>query len=313
MSAQGPPPPGRAGSNEAVALGFEKWSGAGNDFLLVDSADLRGAADDDPSLLARRLCARRVGVGADGLILLDRISSCARFYNPDGSAAGFCGNGARCLGALLLEASGRARVSFRLGEIHCEAWSAVATPPDTIVTMPAPRVRRDTLPETVLERALGHHLGQLSAAALIEVGVPHLVLLFRGSPCWLLMDAEMVPQVGAAVRRDPFFGAGGTNVSFLCAGIHGDRAAWRLRTYERGVEGETLACGTAAVAAGALLLEGAADPQAGSAKRDGRDADSVELQVASGERLRVERKGPAWLLQGPAVRIFRGVCELPGR
>lgn len=301
---EGNPPPRfdqEGGGGPQIA--FEKWSGAGNDFVLLRRAELPGqlAACD----LAREICRRRRSVGADGLIVYDAQNARARLLNSDGSPAAFCGNGARCLGAYLLCGGVPGPVSFSLGEIDCQAWPLPQSGGETAVTVPAPRQVVGEIPREILARALGDHHGQLAAAALLEVGVPHLVLQFRGSPCWLLMDTEPVLRIGAALRRDPFFGPQGTNVSFLFAGLRGDRAAWRLRTYERGVEDETLACGTATVAAGALLLRRAGRTEAADA--------AVALQVASGERLRVERKGPAWILQGPAQRVFRGVFEMRGR
>ncbi|MBD3237116.1 MAG: diaminopimelate epimerase, partial [Candidatus Eisenbacteria bacterium] len=84
-----------------IVLPFEKWSGAGNDFLLVHARDLL-AASARPAL-TRRLCARRTGIGADGLIVLRASTRAAEYRNADGRRAAFCGNGARCVGARLLQ------------------------------------------------------------------------------------------------------------------------------------------------------------------------------------------------------------------
>ena len=261
---------------------FYKMSGSGNDFLVID------ARVDPPGSLADadvigRLCARGTGVGADGIVFLERSDSAdvrLAYLNSDGSRAEFCGNATLCTTRLAAElgagaAAGmtietdsglvQARLSDGLPEIDLQPVTDVQARYDQIALEP-----------------------DESRAGFAIVGVPHLVV--RCS------DVETVDVVGRGrpLRSDPSFPRG-TNVSFVSRAASG---AWRMRTYERGVEAETLACGSGAVATGLLLaLWGEAEPP-------------VEIETRSGRclRVRLERQGNGWLpsLAGEGRIVYEG-------
>jgi diaminopimelate epimerase len=274
-------------------LACEIWSGAGNDFVLIDAAGLpprtaRGA-------LARHACAGGCGRQVDGLILV--AGQRAELWNRDGSHPAFCGNGARCVAARLLERLGTDRVHLRFGDLSLVGWREGR---EIAIRVPAPRRLRRRPNPMLLRDALGGAAPQLSDAALIRAGVPHLCLRLtagRGRQALVPTRHAALRALGRRLRAAAAFGPGGTNVTFVW-GPTGRRAIFDTRTYERGVEDLTRACGSGALAAARLLF--------------GRGSDkTVTLRVASGARLTVERAGAGWVLRGPARRIKRGGLTLP--
>jgi len=263
-------------------LPFFKMHGGGNDFVLVDHR-LPILAEADQPAFARRVCHRQTGVGADGLILLE-LSRCAdlrwRFYNADGSQAEMCGNGARCA-ARFAVLHGMAGQNLSLetlaGIIHAEVHDHRAR-----ITLPGVGEARLHLDVPINDLTLHGHFQ--------PVGVPHVVF-----PVADLEDAP-VTQWGRAVRFHRLFQPAGTNVNFIrVTGPH----ALTVRTYERGVEDETLACGTGAVAS-ALV-----------AARLGQVSSPVLVETRGGEVLTVSfaRQGEALtdiLLEGEALVVFQG-------
>ena len=210
---------------------FWKLTAAGNDFVLLSGA-VRS-----PAALARRLCDRRLGVGADGLLVARRAAGAVRvdYFNADGSRA-FCGNGSRCA-AWWLAAAGRGRRRLTMDTAGGPVWALLTG---------ARRVRiglRDVqrLRSGVRVRAGG----RIWTADLVDTGVPHAVVRVPGRE----LETLAVRELGARLRAHPAFGAAGANVNFVAA----DGEVCRLRTFERGVEDETWACGTGAVAAAAVL------------------------------------------------------------
>ncbi|MBW1989422.1 MAG: diaminopimelate epimerase [Deltaproteobacteria bacterium] len=209
---------------------FMKMSGSGNDFILGDNRQGTFAYEDMPAL-ARRLCARKVSVGADGLILLensDEADFAWRFFNADGSEAEMCGNGARCA-ARFAYLSGIAGKDMRFvtlaGVIHAQVADGTVR-----VRMTPPM---DLVPEVCLDVD-----GEPVRLFSVNTGVPHAVVRVDD------LEAVDVDGLGRRIRFHEHFAPAGANVNFLWA----DGAETRIRTYERGVEGETLACGTGAVA-----------------------------------------------------------------
>ena len=212
-------------------LEFAKLSGTGNDFILIDNRSglVRPEALPD---LARRICRRRVSVGADGLIAIEdseRASFRWRFYNADGSEAAMCGNGGRCA-ARFACARGICgpRLSFETlaGIIHAE--------------VKARTVKLELLPPEKLTQDISISLdSEVVRMDAITVGVPHVVIHTGDLEAW------DVDRVGRRIRFHPLFQPEGTNVNF--ARVEGPSEI-SVRTYERGVEGETLACGTGSVA-----------------------------------------------------------------
>ncbi|HEV2097043.1 MAG TPA: diaminopimelate epimerase [Chthoniobacterales bacterium] len=266
-------------------LRFTKMNGAGNDFVLLDNraGDLRLTAEQ-----ITRICDRHRGVGADGVLVLERPSNGAdfrmRYYNSDGGEAEMCGNGARCFARFASHVAGPfEQLSFETpagvigaqieGELVCLRMS---DPSD---------LRLDLEIEAN---------GAIVRARYINSGVPHVVV-----PVPKIADVD-VRSIGASIRRHPMFAPKGANVNFS-----EQRADNRIaiRTYERGVEDETLACGTGVVAS-ALIF----------AATHGVDGP-IGVLVRGGPELKVDftRKGVQFrdvTLTGPADFAFEGTMRL---
>ncbi|MBW3670593.1 MAG: diaminopimelate epimerase [Acidobacteria bacterium] len=225
--------------NSLVDIRFAKLSGAGNDFVVIDH---RSGGVEDPASLARTVCTRRLSVGGDGLILLEHSKTETfrmRYFNADGSEADFCANGTRCAaryahrvgiaGDDMTIETGAGRVDARV--IGSEVELALQPP-------------RGWQPEKTLETTAG---GVIPGSALI-VGVPHYVIWSDPEEFW----TKSIDALGSEIRRHPDLGPAGANVNFVR--VDGAEEI-SVRTWERGVEGETMACGsgvTASVAAAAL-------------------------------------------------------------
>jgi diaminopimelate epimerase len=256
----------------------EIWSGAGNDFALVEAAAIRGIGT--PRALARVAGAGACGRRVDGLIVV--AGAHAELWNRDGSHPAFCGNGARCVAARRLAETGAEWVALRFGRVRLRAWREGR---GIAIRVPRPRTRRRRPAPGPIAAALAGAGARLVDAAWIEAGVPHLCLRFALAPG----PATRLRRIGGALRRARGFGPGGTNVTFVWPGAGG---VFEVRTYERGVEDLTRACGSGALAAARLL-------------RDGGAAETVRLRVASGARLTVRAEASGWVLCGPARRITR--------
>ena len=212
-------------------MNFTKMSGTGNDFIVIDS--FHQPVDIDYAQFARKYCTRKVSVGADGVLVLGpgdgTVDFTYRIFNADGTEAEMCGNGARCAAAFAVERSiAGVRMRFRTLAGIVEAR---VNPDDVSIRVTEPRGLQKDIAITVDGRETAvHH---------INTGVPHAV--------WFTDDLDRFPvdAVGRAVRIHPFFSPAGTNVDFVQVAGPG---SVRVRTYERGVEAETLACGTGAVA-----------------------------------------------------------------
>jgi diaminopimelate epimerase len=269
-----------------MVLDFTKMNGAGNDFVLVDDR-LQALSLTREQVV--RLCDRHRGVGADGLVLLvpcfsGKADWAWRFYNSDGSAAEMCGNAARCFGRFVQRRTG-IRGGFAFETLA--GVIGVRFVGDAVeVSLTEPRDLR--LNEVVPLRAGPQTLHS------VDTGVPHAV--------WFVPDADqaMLEQLGPEVRRHPHFQPRGTNVNFVQVLSPG---RIRVRTFERGVEAETLACGTG-VTASALVtarLHGFGSP--------------IKVQVQSGEELEVgfEQREGRFVnvrLTGMAQFVFEGKIEI---
>ncbi len=215
---------------------FTKMTGSGNDFLLIDNRELKLSGEHGRDL-ARLACRRKLSAGGDGLILIENdpeVDFAWRFFNADGSEAEMCGNGARCAArfALLKGVTNKERFSFRTlaGVVEATIMGQGAR-----VAMPRPH----GLELDIAIDLNGHPI----SLDFINTGVPHAVD-FADSPEHL--EAMDVHERGRAIRRHERFAPAGTNADFVVVtGPHG----LQIRTYERGVEGETLACGTGCIAA----------------------------------------------------------------
>ena len=272
-------------SKPMPTLHFTKMNGSGNDFVILDNRDLRHSLDKGA---IARLCDRHRGIGADGLIAVEPARNGAdfrmRYYNADGGEAEMCGNGARCF----------ARFASRLAEKK----NAISfeTPAGTI----GARMLGDNV-QIVMSTPHSLSIGtELMAGDTkltvhsINTGVPHAVV-FVGDP-----TRTDILKLGAALRYHPHFAPAGTNANFA-AKLPGGGIA--LRTYERGVENETLACGTGVTAAALIFsrLTGAPSP--------------VSVRVRGGDALEVgfESDDDGWknvTLTGPADFVFEGNVPL---
>jgi diaminopimelate epimerase len=260
---------------------FHKMSGSGNDFIMVDATrEPAGSLAD--ALTIRALCARATGVGADGIVFLERSDVAdlrMRYLNSDGSPAALCGNASLCTARLATELGLVTTADFSIesdaGVLGARFLNGVAE----VDLQPVSELRVD-LPFRLLdsERWVGFALA----------GVPHLTVRVDD------VDAVDVVRRGRPLRFEPSL-AQGANVNFVSPD---GESGWRIRTYERGVEGETLACGTGSVASAILLTaHGEAD-------------GLVRLRTRSGleHRVRLRREGDAWRpsLSGESRIVFDG-------
>ncbi len=241
---------------------FFKMTGTGNDFIMIDNR--KGLIDADHCQdLVRRACRHKLSVGADGMILIENdpeVDFKWRFFNADASEAEMCGNGARCAArfAYLTGIVRKPRMAFRTlaGIINAELL-------DNRVKV------RMTPPHSLRLNLKVEAEGRSFDLDFINTGVPHTV-------CFLADEEELesidVQRWGHALRFHPQFQPAGTNVNFVCVK---DSHHIIVRTYERGVEGETLACGTGAIAS--TLIPAARD----------RVASPVEVRTRSGELLTI--------------------------
>ena len=269
---------------------FVKMSGAGNDFVVIDNRDGR---IQDGSSAARILCDRHNGVGGDGLLLLEPSSKVAyrmMYYNADGSYGGMCGNGGRCI-ALYASRTGIAPVDHQFEALD-HVYLADVSEGMVRLTMKDPRL---------LNRRMMLPIGKKRIPVFfIDTGSPHVVVAASHLTKKGLGTLD-VKKLGQLIRYHEKFSPQGTNVNFVEIGR--DKSVV-IRTYERGVESETLACGTGSIAAGifACVVEGLAAP--------------IVVLPRSGERLivnfRLERNGDirGVILEGPAKETFRGSVEI---
>lgn len=260
---------------------FYKMSGSGNDFIMVDAMkEPPGSLADTATVQA--VCARATGVGADGIVFLEpsRVADYRMTYlNSDGSRADLCGNASLCSARL---ASELGLVRAREFQVETDAGvlgARLGKSGPEVDLLPVTDVR----PRLPFRLAPGEHWIGFALA-----GVPHLVVRVDD------VGAIDVIGRGRPLRHDPTL-AQGANVNFVAAGRAGE---WVVRTYERGVEGETLACGTGAVATAILLAE------AGEAE------GVVPLTTRSGRVLtvRLQRSSGGWQpsLSGEARLVFEG-------
>lgn len=269
-----------------MILEFTKMNGAGNDFVLVDNRAQNIRLTTEQVV---RLCDRHRGVGADGVMLLVPARTAEAdwawdFYNSDGSVAEMCGNGARCFGRYVQKLTGANH------DLRFETAAGIITasfPGDRVtvnLTQPKELRLNQTVPLATGEAAI-HSL---------NTGVPHAVLYVPDA------DQAMVMALGPEIRRHALFAPRGTNVNFVQ--VLGANHI-RVRTFERGVEGETLACGTG-VSAAALI----------SARVHGFTSP-VKVQVQGGDQLEVsfQDNGAEFAdvrLTGPADFAFTGRIEI---
>jgi diaminopimelate epimerase len=270
-----------------MTLNFTKMNGAGNDFVMLDNRDLSLALTKDQ---IEKLCDRHRGIGADGLICVEPATEGGdfkmRYYNADGGEAEMCGNGARCFGRFVNHLHGDSLSNIRF-ETLAGMISAEFEAGQVRINMSAPHGLKlgETLPVA----------GTTLSVHSVNTGVPHAVVFVE--------DLENVPvrEWGAALRYHEAFKPKGTNANFAKV-LAADSIA--IRTYERGVEDETLACGTGMVACALIHheLTGAASP--------------ISVLVKGGDTLRIGFTESApheytdVTLFGPADFVFQGTVQL---
>lgn len=269
-----------------MVLDFTKMNGAGNDFVLIDNRAGKVSLTTDQIV---RLCDRHRGIGADGLMLLvpartGKADWAWDFYNSDGSAADMCGNGARCFARYAQRTTGMTR-DFTF---ETAAGIIAASFRGDLVTVNLTKPK-----ELKLNQSVPLSTGTTTLHSF-NTGVPHAVQYVPDA------DKAMVMQLGPEIRRHTHFGPRGTNVNFVQ--VLGPNHI-RVRTFERGVEGETLACGTG-VSASAMI----------SARVHGFTSP-VKVQVQGGDQLEVsftEANGEFdnVRLTGPADFVFSGKIEI---
>lgn len=274
--------------SKSLAVNFVKMTAAGNDFVLVDNRDARMVIDW--AVFARAACDRRYGVGADGLLVIERSSRAdfkMIYYNSDGSHGGMCGNGGRCASRYVMEEGKYRSAQFEaLGYIYRARELG-----DTISL-------RMKNPKLLLARTKLSLFRTKILFTWINTGAPHAVMFLDEVPSGLrrrLLEPD-INAIGRRIRSHRRFAPEGTNVDFIKLI---DDNTISMRTYERGVENETLACGTGAVASAVV-----------SAQRFGL-RPPIAVKTRSGEvltvsfRLRGERVSDVDLT-GNAARVFSG-------
>jgi diaminopimelate epimerase len=268
----------------AKSVRFEKYTGAGNDFIVVDNRKnaLRGGMGP----WAVKQCDRKNGVGADGVLLLEvskRADARMRIFNPDGSQAEMCGNGVRCLAHFALaHRAAKAVMTIETGAGLIHVWVRGNT---VKAKLTDPKDFRADVDVRVN--------GRTERVQFLNTGVPHAVVVESA------LGKADVQARGRAIRYHEAFAPKGTNVNFVRFGS-GSRI--EVRTYERGVEGETLACGTGSTASAlvAARLKNLKSP--------------VDVKTSGGENLRVYFKETNGrfedvYLEGPVRKTFEGSIE----
>ena len=264
-----------------TSLHFVKMAAAGNDFIVIDNR--RGLLKKDLLGLAKKLCDRKYSIGGDGILLLEksrRADFRMRIFNPDGSEADMCGNGVRCLAKYAVDkkiAKKKHRIETGAGIIEAEVRGNGVK-------------AHLTDPKDFRPRAELNVNGHKEEIHFINTGVPHAVI-FAAS-----LEGLPVESRGRDVRFHGYFAPEGTNVNFVKVQAGN---SIEVRTYERGVEGETLACGTGSTAS-ALVS---------AAYRGLRSP--VKVRTSGGEVLKVYFKNEdgRWrdvYLEGPVQSSFEG-------
>ena len=282
-----------------LVLEFTKMNGAGNDFIVIDNR-FYNFSDEELADLARRFCPRRISIGADGVLAFSRPTDPAhhyrmRYVNADGSVGTMCGNGARCL-ARFARFAGVMEETVQF-ETDAGVYSAFVPPdPDAPVRLFVPPPQHWS-PHHTLAEPLPE---SIDAVHLLWTGTEHAICFVNDT------ETTAVGDWGPSIRHDAALAPAGANVDFvqvLDGGSQGQPASLRVRTFEKGVEQETLACGTGALAS-ALVAR----------FLDHIHTDEAQVQMPGGVLgVGFQRKGEevsGLYLEGPAATSFRGTVEV---
>jgi diaminopimelate epimerase len=266
------------------SLTFTKLHGNGNDFILVDEMARPQVAEKDKKRFAIACCHRHCGIGSDGILFLSgsvRADLGMRLIQPDGSEAEMCGNGIRCLAKYAWDRGYVGEqfdvetlagiIPVQVREDEGSFWAKV--------NMGQPRFNRPSIPACGSGELLQERMGDYSVSA-VNTGVPHAVVIVDD------LDLDIM-KLAPPIRHSSLFPEG-ANVNFVKPG-----QSLEIRTFERGVEGETLSCGTGSVAAASV------------ARRLGLAGDEVIVQTRGGPLI-ISFEGQNAFMEGPAVTVFSG-------
>jgi len=260
-----------------MKIHFYKYQGTGNDFVMIDNRT--NFFPKENTQLVARLCDRRFGIGADGLILLENDPETdfkMVYYNSDGNQSTMCGNGGRCLVAFAKQLN-VIEDTTTFNAVDGLHHASVGT--DGIVSLQMIDV--DNIQKT-------------PDYTFLNTGSPHHIQLVED------LENYDVNQNGAAIRYGDLYGKAGSNINFV---KKIDDSTFRLRTYERGVEGETLACGTGATAA-AIAMNATGETA----------STSINMNVEGGKlSVSFDKDGDKYtnvFLNGPAEFVFEGTIEI---
>jgi len=271
-------------NGEIVRINFYKYEGAGNDFIMIDNRTLGFVPE---IALVNRMCDRHFGIGADGLILLENdpeFDFSMRYFNADGNEGSMCGNGGRCI-AWFAKNSGIKKSKFTFNAIDGLHKAAILqeTGNESIVKLKmidVDEVKKMGKPESYQ----GH---------FVDTGSPHFLVEVDD------VDGLDVFNEGRKIRYSPAFKEVGVNVNF----IQRKQNEIKIRTYERGVENETLACGTGSVAAALTVMF-----------LDGKLKALINIKARGGDLKVYAQKAKSgyvdiWL-EGPAKCVFKGEINI---
>jgi diaminopimelate epimerase len=260
-----------------MQLEFYKYQGAGNDFVMIDNRS--GFFPKENTQLVAHLCDRRFGIGGDGLILLENDTETdfkMVYYNSDGNQSSMCGNGGRCLVAFAkdLEVIEDKTTFIATDGLHHASFEDNGLVSLQMIDVPTVDIKNDH--------------------SFLNTGSPHHVQMVED------LEHYNIKEEGAAIRYGELYGAAGSNINFV---KKIDDTTFRLRTYERGVEDETLACGTGATAV-AIAMNATGQT----------NATAININVEGGKLVVSFDKGQNGFtnvfLKGPAEFVFKGTIEV---
>ncbi len=263
---------------------FVKMQGNGNDFVIID--EFKKIKIKERRNFAIQACDRRFGIGADGVLFISKSSAAdikMELFQPDGSEAEMCGNGIRCLVTYAINSGyiprGKVTVETKAGVLGVKAKTG-----SVVVDMGVPKFARCDIPAKGAE---GHFIESMCGhvVSAVNTGVPHAVIFVDD------LDIDIL-DVAPKIRFDPIFPQG-TNVDFVKV----DGNTLLVRTYERGVEFETLSCGTGAVASAVV------------ANQMGLVGSVVKVKTRGGA-LKIILKDGRVFMEGPAEMVFKGIYQI---
>ena len=276
-----------AAKRKTKTINFLKMSGCGNDFVVIDNR-LNKLAGLKISSLVQKVCAPKVSIGADGVLLLQKSRKAdvrMRIFNPDGSEVDMCGNGARCLALFAKKTKAVKKDTFTI-ETDAGILGARVKGSQVKLKLSEPHSLRFKFDLKIKNKKY--------QVSYINTGVPHVVYITKN------VDKFKVEEIGRLIRYHQEFAPAGTNANFVQID---SRRQITLRTYERGVEAETLACGTGSVASAII------------ASKIKCLSSPVTVNVRSGDKLKIYFKAKDQgytdvYLEGPAEIIFEGTIKI---